>query len=363
MELNEAGREILKLPRESHGESFESVFADAPDFRALLTEVLGKRVVAGRREVSWRQPDEAERILGVTATPAEGADGRFLGAVALFSDLTEIRKLEGRVALVRHLADLGQVSAGAAHEFRNAAAAIDGYADLALRSNDAGRSAEYVRAIRHEAQEMSRVTSDFLLFARPEGFVPEPVDLAEVAEAAAAETEHAYPGVAVAKSGEFAPVSGSAVLLRRAVANLLRNAVEATPEDRRAGPEAIALWGGRGPAGSDAGGRRSRRGRGCRRARKDLPAVLLLQARRIGIRPGDRGADRRAARRDGRDYGTGGRRRGVYAEGAGGLRRTAHDPFGFGSAAIIPLKLSLSIARSSASPGSTMPCLTSSVRD
>ncbi|HEY1434939.1 MAG TPA: ATP-binding protein, partial [Thermoanaerobaculia bacterium] len=165
----------------------------------------------------------------------------------LFSDLTEIRELEGRVALARHLADLGQVSAGAAHEFRNAAAAIDGYADLALRSADRERSAEYVRAIRQEAQEMSRVTNDFLLFARPEGFSPEPLELSEVARAAAAETERAYPGLAIERSGDFPEAAGSAVLLRRAIVNLLRNAVEATPEARRAEPDAIVLAGGRGP--------------------------------------------------------------------------------------------------------------------
>jgi signal transduction histidine kinase len=183
----------------------------------------------------------------VTATPAEGANGRFLGAVALFSDLTEIRRLEGRVALARHLADLGQVSAGAAHEFRNAAAAIDGYADLALRSPDPERAADYVRAIRQEAQEMSRVTSDFLLFARPEGFVPEPFDLEAVVEAAVAETERAYPGAAVSRSGEFSAVAGSAVLLKRALANLLRNAVEATGVERRGETGAVVVSCTRGP--------------------------------------------------------------------------------------------------------------------
>src|SRR5262249_28857524 len=211
---------ILRLQTERRGESYETMLAESPDFRALVEVVLRDRVVAGRREVAWRREKEEERIIGVTATPAQGADGRFLGAVALFSDLTEIRRLEGRVALVRHLADLGQVSAGAAHEFRNAAAAIDGFADLALRSTDPARSAEYVRAIRQEAQEMSRVTSDFLLFAKPEGFVPEPVELAAVAEAAASETERSYPGVAVARAGDLsAEVSGSALLLRRAIVN------------------------------------------------------------------------------------------------------------------------------------------------
>jgi len=247
VELNEAGREILRLSRDCRGEPYADVLAETPEFRTLLAEVLESRVVAGRREVHWSRPPEPERIVGVTATPAQGADGRFLGAVALFSDLTEIRRLEGRVALVRHLADLGQVSAGAAHEFRNAAAAIDGFADLALRSADPARSSEYVRAIRQEAQEMSRVTNDFLLFAKPEGFVPEPVNLEDVAEAAASETERSYPGVAVARSGDLsAEVSGSALLLRRAIVNLLRNAVEATPAARRGLSDAVALWGGRG---------------------------------------------------------------------------------------------------------------------
>jgi len=241
VELNEAGREILRLGRDARGEPHDAVLSDAPEFQALVDEVLGNRVVAGRLEVRWRRDTDEERVLGVTATPAEGGDGRFLGAVALFSDLTEIRRLEARVALAKHLADLGQVSAGAAHEFRNAAAAIDGYADLALRSPDRDRSAEYVRAIRQEAQEMSRVTNDFLLFARPEAFVPQPVDLGEVAEAASSETERAHSGVVVERSGNFPEVAGSAVLLRRALVNLLRNACEATPDARRGEPDAIAL--------------------------------------------------------------------------------------------------------------------------
>jgi signal transduction histidine kinase len=247
VELNDSGRDILRLDREVRGEDYGRVLAEAPDFRALVEQVLSRRAVAGRREVRFegKRGAAVDRVLGVTATPAEGADGRFLGAVALFSDLTEIRELEGRVALARHLADLGQFSAGAAHEFRNAAAAIDGFADLALRSSDPERSSEYVRAIRQEAQEMSRVTSDFLLFARPEAFAPEPIDLAEVAAAASAEAERAYPGLSVERSGEFPEAAGSAVLLRRALVNLLRNAVEATPEERRAEGGAIALAGGR----------------------------------------------------------------------------------------------------------------------
>src|SRR6185295_6169403 len=153
VELNDSGREILRVAGDLHARDYAPALASIPDFQALIGEVFENRKPVGRREIRWT---------------AEGADGRFLGVLALFTDLTEMRKLEARVALTRHLSDLGQVSAGAAHEFRNAAAAIDGFADLALRSPQ--RAGEHLKAIRREAQEMSRVTSDFLLFARPEGF-------------------------------------------------------------------------------------------------------------------------------------------------------------------------------------------------
>jgi signal transduction histidine kinase len=240
VELNESGREIFRSAFEARGKPYEKVLAEAPDFRDIVAQAFRDGAAVGRREVLFRSGEE-ERVLGVTATPASGADGRFLGVMALFTDLTEIRRLEARVALARRLADLGEVSAGAAHEFRNAAAAIDGYADLALRHPE--KAAEHLRRIRAEAQEMSRVTSDFLLFARPEGFAPEPVDTETVAEAALAETEALFPEIHVARSGVFPAVRGSAVLLRRALANLLRNGVEATPAGRRGEPDAIALAG------------------------------------------------------------------------------------------------------------------------
>ena len=243
VELNEAGREILGLSREARGEAYPSVLAEAEEFGALIAGVLRGREALGRQEVRWRRGAQ-ERVLGVTVAPATRADGRFLGVLALFSDLSEIRRLERRVALARHLADLGEVSAGAAHEFRNAAAAIDGFADLALRNPE--RAAEHLKAIRREAQEMSRVTGDFLLFARPEGFVPDRVSLEAVAEAAAAETESAFPDVAVLRSGEFPEVAGSPLLLKRAVVNLLRNAADATPRERRSDPDAVTLASRRG---------------------------------------------------------------------------------------------------------------------
>jgi len=238
IELNQAGSEMLGLPETSRATPSAKLLAGIPELSDLVLSVLSGKAPVTRREIRWRIGEE-ERVIGVTATPVTGADGRFLGVLALFSDVSEVRRLEARVALARHLADLANVSAGAAHEFRNAAAAIDGFADLALRHPE--RAVEHLKAIRHEAQEMSRVTSDFLLFARPEGFSPEKVALASVAESAVEETERAFAGVRIERSGSFPEIPGSSVLLRRALVNLLRNAVEATPPERRLEAHVVSL--------------------------------------------------------------------------------------------------------------------------
>jgi len=73
--------------------------------------------------------------------------------------------------------------------------------------------------------------------------VPESVSLDAVAEAAAREVEGAFPGVRVERSSGLPEAPGSSALLRRALANLLRNAVEATPPERRAERDAVVLSG------------------------------------------------------------------------------------------------------------------------
>lgn len=238
LEVNEAGREILGLPGEIRGRAAGEALSALPELSSLVTGVLADHRAVGRQEIVWRRRGE-ERTLGATVAPATSDGGRFLGALALFTDLTEVKRLEARVALARHLAGLGEVSAGAAHEFRNAAAAIDGFADLALRRPE--RAPEFLQSIRLEAQELARITGDFLLFAQPERFAPEPVDLSRVAEQALHETRAVFPNVQVARQGDAAGVPGSPVLLKRALVNLLRNAIEATPLARRADPEAIVL--------------------------------------------------------------------------------------------------------------------------
>ncbi len=53
-----------------------------------------------------------------------------VGALCLMSDLTELTALQKQIRWKENLAALGEMSAGIAHEFKNALATISGYAQM-----------------------------------------------------------------------------------------------------------------------------------------------------------------------------------------------------------------------------------------
>lgn len=144
-------------------------------------------------------------------------------------------RLERELSSRRELAALGEMSAGIAHEFRNATATILGYARLASTTEDPASRARHLAAIHAEAEHVARVTGDFLFFARPERLELLPVELGGLVEEITAEQKTITPSVDLSTAGAFATASVDAALFRRALVNLLRNACEAASAEGREG--------------------------------------------------------------------------------------------------------------------------------
>ena len=90
-------------------------------------------VHGGKQAVRPAVQFDGARATHVTTAPLLAADDQFVGLLALFTDLTPVRHLEGRIRDLQILADLGEISAGIAHEFRNSLATMLGYLQLARR--------------------------------------------------------------------------------------------------------------------------------------------------------------------------------------------------------------------------------------
>jgi signal transduction histidine kinase len=205
---------------------------DSPLTR-LLASCLQEGRTYQREEIDFSTPGGQTRRLGVTISPTyplqatPGAtQGKPTGALCLLSDLTELTALQKQIRLQENMAALGEMSAGIAHEFKNALAIISGYAQM-IRGEAAGETAESADRILKETRALTHVVTEFLRYARPLDVSHETVALDTLVKQVADEVRQAVPGVTLSIEGDFTEVSADQGLLRQALLNLARNAAEA----------------------------------------------------------------------------------------------------------------------------------------
>jgi PAS domain S-box-containing protein len=207
---------------------FRDVVRESDALQALLDRCLKQGEVFTRVEFNAPTANGDKRI-GINLSPITNQQGTIEGAICLLSDLTEIVELQRQMKLQEHFAALGEMSAGIAHEFKNAIATILGYAQLSRYEPDLQTIQGYAREIQKESQSLSAVVTDFLNFARPVNAEIDAVDLVELLDTVMADLKSHRPGnyeLTLQGKGP-AVVPCDAILMRQAFLNLLINAVEA----------------------------------------------------------------------------------------------------------------------------------------
>jgi PAS domain S-box-containing protein len=197
-----------------------STDAPADQLSAAIEGSIREGVQHRRIEAHYTTPAGEKRVLGINVSPVRHSSGEALGAACLLTDLTDITRLSEQVKLKDSMAALGEMSAGIAHEFKNSLATISGYAQMLT----ADGQSDFASRIADETANLSRIVSDFLNFARPQGSAREPVDLLALIQDCAAESHVALTTNA---SGTDFTALGDPTALRQAFSNLLRNTAEA----------------------------------------------------------------------------------------------------------------------------------------
>lgn len=223
LDVNAAAREIISLPAAVQGLSIENALG-MNEFSAMIRGAFERQEALTRAEAEIAV-DGTKRVIGLTTVPLMNEDGAFLGMLALFTDLSPFREMESRIREMKNFADLGEIAAGIAHEFRNSLSTILGYLRLSKRTGAAVESPTAVEKAEREAVSLSNAVDGLLSFARPMDLHPRPVDLYELCETVA-ERVRMSASVAIECSGDAAVVQGDAALLERAVENVVRNAAQ-----------------------------------------------------------------------------------------------------------------------------------------
>lgn len=239
---NPAAEEALAT-RPLRYRSYKEVLGANSDLTTMLTACLKEGQTFHRAEVEHVTPEGETRHLGVTISPilrsvrnalrvtgenpAPASETKVSGALCLLSDLTELAALQKQIRWKENLAALGEMSAGIAHEFKNALATVSGYAQMIRGEASVGDIRDSADRILDQTRALTRVVTEFLRFAKPLEICYETVDMHSVVERVAQELREVIPQCSVTQEGAFEDLPGDEALLRQALLNLARNGAEA----------------------------------------------------------------------------------------------------------------------------------------
>lgn len=158
-------------------------------------------------------------------------EGSNLGRIIIGTDVTDMSKDQVRVRQQEKLAMIGQMAAGIVHEIKNPLAAIKGFSQLIGAKSTENRIREYASAINDSINDLNKVVSDFLKFAKPVPSVMKAVSLNELLKSLELMiSTHAYnKGVSCLYS--YAPcempVKADEGQIKQVILNVVENAIDA----------------------------------------------------------------------------------------------------------------------------------------
>lgn len=125
-------------------------------------------LVVGRAQTVFTNQSGEELVLGYASSPVNDARGMELGLLVVFQDLTQVVHLEDQLKRADRLAAVGRLASGMAHEIRNPLASISGSVQLLMENGHVTEDDRRLMGIVvKEADRLSQLLSEFLLFARP----------------------------------------------------------------------------------------------------------------------------------------------------------------------------------------------------
>lgn len=233
--FNRAAERILDYREEDvKGMHCQEVFAERmPSLAQGLMEGIERKSQSPRQEIEFKTRDGATIPLGLSTSILMEDDQSPRGVIAIFSDLTEAKAMEAKIRVSDRLSAVGELSASIAHEIRNPLASISGSVEV-LKSElkVEGENRRLMDLIVKESHRLSRILSDFLLYARIERPTYNKVDLChlitEVVEIVVHHSSYSESMNIVFETDEsIIYVVGDEDLMKQLLLNLVVNACEA----------------------------------------------------------------------------------------------------------------------------------------
>lgn len=167
--INKAAQEILGLKKEKTiGKPCEDVVSCADNSELLLKMAIKEKRNFINQKMEVSRSDKQTVWIESSVTLLKEGDGLVIGAVEIFKDLSEIKRLETRLEQADNLASIGEMTASIAHEIRNPLNGIKGFAALLENGfNQKDPRKRFVNHIVKGVENLNNMVTDLLVLAKP----------------------------------------------------------------------------------------------------------------------------------------------------------------------------------------------------
>ena len=232
--INPAACKILGIPQAGVEALSASVLLEhTPGVLSYVEELLRDPQGGAQQELRISQGSEDQIILANSSLLTD-SEGQPLEVITNLHDITELKRLEGRIRQSERLAALGTLAAGMAHEIRNPLSAIKTFVQLLPRKMGKPDFLEkFHRTVPRELERINRLIEDLLELSRTPRYHLSPLTLQpllrDLLEFFEPELESNKIHCVTSLASDLPHILADADQLIKAFQNLFRNAIQAMP--------------------------------------------------------------------------------------------------------------------------------------
>jgi len=173
-----------------------------------------------------------ERIIADSGAPITNEEGRVLGVVLVFRDVTETRRLQDLATRAQRLETAGRIAGQVAHDFNNLLGPLVAFPELAREELPPKHQViKYIDVMEKSAKKIADINQQLLTLGRRGHYGQVILNLNEIVMDIINQISHP-PEIRIVRelSQNLMNIKGGLAQIHRIIANLVNNAIDAMPE-------------------------------------------------------------------------------------------------------------------------------------
>jgi len=163
------GAEIMTGLKASQviGKKYEDIFIKRRTIFTKLTQTLETKKEYTNYKKETTTDDGRKVYLMITTKLLWDDNGKQIGAMGIYKDITDLEELAQQVQRADKLAVVGELAAGTAHEIRNPLTTIKGFIQLMRSELVDSNKEDYIKLVLNEINHINEIIGEMLLLAKP----------------------------------------------------------------------------------------------------------------------------------------------------------------------------------------------------